>query len=123
MSRKNSRGAGLESTARKHARIVLGLSDGILQETRDKTTTYVSTDGALLLYDEIDPKNQRDIWILKMSGERKGLGSHKVHLVRGLPFIDAMQRMQGGSSQPKPFLFELRRSTRWRGHSNDDAAD
>ena len=42
----------------------------LLKSDQDKTPTSWSRDGRFLLFESLDPKTQRDLWILPLEGER-----------------------------------------------------
>jgi Tol biopolymer transport system component len=48
-----------------------GSEELLLESNVDKYPTSWSPDGQFLLYHAVDPKSQRDLWILPLSGDRK----------------------------------------------------
>ena len=49
----------------------VGSEELLLESNLDKFATSWSPDGKSLLYDAVDPKSRRDLWVLPMTGDRK----------------------------------------------------
>jgi len=56
----------------------------LLKSDQDKTPTNWSRDGRFLSFESVDPKTQRDLWILPLEGERKPFTFLRTEVPEGL---------------------------------------